>query len=211
MRAAYRALVSAAVLSVLVAGVAAAQDARLERLTPETRALVVPILDSVRAAGLPTDPLIDRALEGTSKGASPTLIAAVLRRVASELGSARGVLGPAATPAELAAAADALRAGATPALLVRLRDALGGRRLTVPLGVTADLIARGVPADTAAALLIARARSAHDAELLAFERNVARDIALGASPTAAATTSLLNATSNIPGEGGTRGPARHKP
>ncbi len=210
MRSAFRTLACAVVLGVVTAGAAAAQDARLERLTPETRALVVPILDSVRAAGLPTDPLIDRALEGTSKGAAPELIATVLRRVAVDLSRARDALGAGADGAELAAAADALRAGATPALLVRLRDALGGRRLTVPLGVTADLIARGVPADTAAILLIARARSARDAELLAFERTVARDIALGATPIAAATSGVVGASAGIPGEAAP-GPLRHKP
>jgi len=211
MRGARRALACAVLCTVMVVGVAAAQDARLDRLTPETRALVVPILDSARAAGLPTDPLIDRALEGTSKGASSALIASVLRRVAAELGRARDALGSGADAAELAAAADALRAGATPGVLVRLRDGLAGRRLTVPLGVTADLIARGVPADTAAALLIARARSARDAELLAFERSVARDIALGAAPTTAATTSALDLLNNIPAEGGASGPVKHKP
>jgi len=173
-------------LAAVLAGTAAAQDSRLDRLAPEARALVPPIIDSARAAGLPTEPLVNRALEGASKGAPAPIIAAAVRRLAGDLGRAREALGPDAGAADLAAAADALRAGASTAALRRVRDALGPRRLAVPLGVTADLTARGVPADSAATLVIGLARSAADAQLLALQREVERDIALGASPLAAA-------------------------
>jgi len=163
-----------------------AQDPRLDRLTADARTLVAPIIDSAGAAGLPAEPLVNRALEGASKGAPAPLIATAVRRLAADLGRSRDVLGPAAGAAELAAAADALRAGASPEVLRRLRDALGSRRLAVPLGVTADLTSRGVPADTAATLVITLARSVEDAQLLALQREVERDIALGAPPLAAA-------------------------
>lgn len=162
-----------------------AQDPRLDRLAPEARAVVTHVVDSARTAGLPVEPLVDRALEGASKGAPAPLIAAAVRRLAADLGRARDVLGSATGPAELAAAADALRAGAPPEVILRLRNALGARRLAVPLGVTADLTARGVPADTAATLVITIARSVADADLLALQRDVERDIALGAPPLAA--------------------------
>lgn len=162
------------------------QDPRLDRLSPDARPLVASLLDSARAAGLPAEPLVDRALEGASKRAPVLLIAAAVRRLAADLGRAREALGPGAAPTELTAGADALRAGAPLDVLVRLRDALGVRRLAVPLGVTADLTARGVPADTAASLVIALAREVGDAELLAFQRDVERDIALGVAPLAAA-------------------------
>lgn len=163
-----------------------AQDPRLDRLAPDARAVVTHVVDSARTAGLPVEPLVDRALEGASKGAPAPLIAAAVRRLAADLGRARDVLGTATGPAELAAAADALRAGAPPDVILRLRNALGARRLAVPLGVTADLTARGVPADTAAALVITIARSVADADLLALQRDVERDIALGTPPLAAA-------------------------
>lgn len=169
---------------------AQAQDPRLERLTPEARALATSVIDSAQVAGLPAEPLVNRALEGASKSASAPLIASALRRLAADLGRARQSLGAAAGTAELTAAADALRAGASPAVLQRLRDALGVRRLAVPLGVTADLTTRGVPPDTAAALVITLARSVEDAQLLAFQRDVERDIALGAPPLAAASGRL---------------------
>ncbi|MBI2071837.1 MAG: hypothetical protein HYT81_02165 [Gemmatimonadetes bacterium] len=178
--------VAVALALMLLPRAGAAQDPRLGRLAPDARALVAPLVDSAHAAGLPTEPLVNRALEGASKGAAAPLIVAAVRRLAADLGRARDALGPAARTAELAAAADALRAGASPAVLQRLRDALGVRRLAVPLGVTADLTARGVPADTAATLVITLARSVEDAQLLALQREVERDIALGAPPLAAA-------------------------
>lgn len=182
-------------LAAAVARPAGAQDQRLERLAPETQALVAPVMDSARAQGLPVQPLLERALEGTSKHATPELIAQVVRRLAGDLARAREVLGPETGPEALAAGADALHAGATPEDLRRLARALRPGRLAVPLAVLADVVARGVPADTAATLTIARARSTSDADLLALERDVERDIALGASPLTATTVRF---TGNVP-------------
>lgn len=202
----------------LLASVASAQDVRLDRLAPDARSQVSGVIDSARAAGLPADPLVNRALEGASKGAAAPLIVQAVRRLAADLGRAREALGPTAGTVELAAAADALRAGASPGVLQRLRDALGLRRLAVPLGVTADLTSRGVPADTAATLVITLARSVEDAQLLALEREVERDIALGAPPLAAAAGRLgTDAYTLSTGPTATRGgtpspqPVRRKP
>ena len=49
----------------------------------------------------------------------------------------------------------------------------------------ADLVAAGVPSDTAIAAVMALAGDLADAQYLAFRRNVEQDIALGASPSAA--------------------------
>ena len=81
----------------------AVQDPRLERLDPETRSLVVSVVDSARAAGLPSEPLIQRALEGVTKGAPSPRIVAAVRRLAIDLGTARGALGTRATTPELEA------------------------------------------------------------------------------------------------------------
>ncbi len=193
---------------VVLARPAAAQEQRLERLAPETQALVVPVIDSTRAAGLPVEPLVERALEGTSKHASPELIAQVVRRLAGDLGRAREALGPDATPEALAAGADALHAGASPDVLRRLAGALAPGRLAVPLAVTADLVARGVPADTAATLTLARARSTSDADLLALERDVERDIALGATPLTATTVRFSGNTPTAATDAGRPGPSQ---
>ena len=62
------------------------------------------------------------------------------------------------------------------------------------LAVLADLVAGGVPADSAAAALLVLAPTARDADLVEFRRAVERDIALGAPP-AAATSVRVGATS----------------
>ncbi len=178
-------LAAGVALALLGAHHAAAQDPRLDRLDPEIRAAVFAVLDSARAAGLPMEPLVDRALEGALKGAPAAAIAAALHRLATDLRAARDALGPASSPAELDAGAGALRSGVQPENLTSLRRARPGRPLTVPLAVLADLVARGVAVDSAAVYVLAMADAADD-EFLAFRRNVERDIALGAPPTAAA-------------------------
>lgn len=168
----------------LIATAAAAQDQRLDRLDPSVRPLVASVIDSARAAGLPTEPLVQRALEGATKGAPGEVIVGAVQRLVADLGEARSALGPGTTPPELAAGAAALRAGAGPAVLAKLRRARS-QTITVPLAVLADLVASGVPVDSAAAAVLALAASSGDADLIEFRRAVERDIALGAAPTAA--------------------------
>lgn len=169
----------------------AVQDPRLERLDPETRSLVVSVVDSARLAGLPSEPLIQRALEGATKRAPSPRIVAAVRRLATDLGTARGALGTQATTPELEAGVAALRAGAGPQVLTQLRDA---RRppLTMALAVLADLVTSGVPVDSASAIVLAAAATARDADLVEFRRAVERDIALGAPPGTAASIRALN-------------------
>jgi hypothetical protein len=169
----------------------AVQDPRLERLDPETRSLVVSVVDSARAVGLPGEPLIQRALEGVTKGAQGPRIVAAVRRLATDLGTARSALGTRATTPELEAGVAALRAGAGPQVLTQLRDA---RRppLTMALAVLADLVTSGVPVDSASAIVLAFAPTARDADLVEFRRAVERDISLGAPPGAAASVRALN-------------------
>ena len=173
-------------LLLCVPSILAAQDPRLARLDPETRHIVAGIVDSAQRAGLPVEPLVQRALEGVAKGAPGTRVAAAVRRLAQDLGSARMALGESASAPELEAGAAALRAGATTDVLRHLH---GVRRppLTMALAVMADLITGGVPADSAATAVLALAPTARDADLIEFRRAVERDIALGASPATAAT------------------------
>lgn len=186
-------LARAVVLAVALAlpRLASAQDPRLERrLDPDVYARVAAILDSARAAGLPLEPLVDKALEGASKRASGDRIVAAVQNLAGELRSARDALGLSSTGAELDAGASALHTGVQAGALGRLRAARPRQDLTVPLAVLADLVTRGVAADTAVGVVIQLAGVARDAELLAFQREVDRDVALGAPPGAAAVVSL---------------------
>ncbi len=194
-----------------------AQEPRLEgRLPDAARAQVNTILDEARAAGLPTEPLVDRALEGAAKGAAPQLIVSAVSRLRGELGVAREAFGETASLAELTAGASALRAGAVEGDLARLKELRPGQPLTVAAAVLADLVAAGVPVDTAITAVMALARDAQDADYVAFRRNVQRDIALGASPAAALGVRLQAATDLAAGPGGetgstTKPPRKRKP
>jgi hypothetical protein len=163
------------------------QDPRLvERLPDALRAQVDGIVSGARAAGLPTEPLVDRAFEGATKGAPPDLIVKAVNRLRDELRVARDAFGASASAGELTAGASALRAGASREDLARLRGlrSRSGYRLAIAAGTLADLVARGVPADTGIAAVLALASNASDADYIAFRRNVERDIAQGASPAA---------------------------
>jgi hypothetical protein len=180
---------------------ASSQEPRLAVLSEPQRAQVEAIVDSARAARLPTEPLVDRALEGVSKGAEGERIVAAIRRLHGELGLARDAMGERSSAAEIVAGASALRAGASPDDLTRLRELRGEESLTVSAAVLADLVAVGVPSDTAVAVGLALADLVDDAEYVAFRRSVERDIALGASPVAALGVRLESSAAEALGAG----------
>ena len=207
------ALAAVAALLGVATEVVEAQDPRLgARLAEPVRAQVQAVVDTAAGSGLPTEPLIDRALQGVAMGAEGDRVLQAVRRLAGELASARAALGPTSTPEEIVAGASALRAGAAVADLARLRERRGDRSLMVAAGVLADLVAVGVPADTAVAAVLALAILVDDAEYVAFRRNVERDISLGASPVAALGVRLASAEATALGadaaQPGTGGPAQ---
>ena len=192
-----RLLGALAALLALGAGPAAAQAPRpaaerlAGRLDAGTRAQVLTLVDSAGREGLPVEPLVDKALEGASKGAPGPRIVLALRTLAGELGAAREALGRTASDPEVAAAAGALHIGVSGEELAELQKARGRQPITVALGVLSDLVARGVPADSAtAAVLTLTEASVDDDELVEFRRSVERDIALGAPPAAAASVRM---------------------
>ena len=181
------ALLLLATLSLPPAVLQAQDDARLARLEPGVGATVRHLLDSARTAGLPTEPLIDKALEGASKSAPGSRISGAVRGLLEDLGRARGSLGSGATEPELVAGAAALRAGLPPEGLGALRRARREGAVTVPLATLADLVARGVPVQTAQeAVLKLAQRGERDEDFLELRREVERDITAGVPPAAAA-------------------------
>jgi hypothetical protein len=143
------------------------------------------------------------------------MIVAAVTRLRDELILVREAFGNAASTAELTAGASALRAGATGAALSRLRVSRTGRPSRSLPPVMADLVAAGVPADTAVGAVLALASDADDTDYLTFRRNVQRDIALGASPSAALAIRIRAAVSNAdgtasPGTGSTAQGAERK-
>lgn len=161
--------------------------ARLDaRLDARTRAAVERVVDSAYLAGIPAEPLVDKALEGASKRAPGEVIVRAVRTLALALGTARQQLGPQSLPSELTAGAAAVRAGVDAEALRTLRQDRPGQPLTVSLGVLADLVASGVSADAATRTVLSLTKAGLvDEQLVAFRRDVERDIGIGAPPATA--------------------------
>lgn len=185
-RAGLAALVALAIASTVER--AGAQDPRLApQLDAATAARVSEVIERARAASLPVEPLVDKALEGARKRAPDARIIEAVTSLAARLDSSRAALGTTSSDAELVAAAAALQAGVGPGVLSRLRQERAGRSLAVPLVVLGDLVARGVPHDTASALILLVAHEGlGDETLLAIQRDVQRDVRDGAHPATAA-------------------------
>lgn len=169
---------------------AASAESRLAaRLDAETRQAVVAIVESAQRQRLPVEPLVDKALEGASKGAPSARIVVAVRTLATHLERSRAILGPDASDADVVSGANALRQGVSPDLLRRLREQRV-RGMTVALSVLTELAARGASADVVARALVSLdSAGASEVQLARFGRDVQEDIASGiASPTTAVTT-----------------------
>jgi hypothetical protein len=163
---------SLALLLLTLAGAAEAQDRRLaERLDPGTASAVQRVVDSAAGEGLPTEPLVQKALEGGTLCAPGDRIVAAVGALHRQLGRARQALGPRASEADLTAAAGALRAGLPPVALERLQSLRGDRPLVVPIAVLTDLVAEGMPPDEATRSVLDLAREGRpDEEFMALRQ-----------------------------------------
>jgi hypothetical protein len=161
-------------LSALLAlpATARAQDDRLtERLDAATASQVQQVVDSAKSAGLPSEPLVQKALEGATLGASDDRIVAAVQSLHGQLRRARQALGGDASDAELTAAAGALRAGLEPSALRRLQSLRPDQPLVVPIAVLTDLVAEGVPPAEATRSVLDLARDGRpDDEFVALRR-----------------------------------------
>jgi hypothetical protein len=172
-----------------VARPAVAQDALLRaRMDPDTYAAVRVIVDSAVKTGLPARPIEDKALEGTSAGATGPVIIAAIRAYTRQLGAASAVLGRDASIDELRAAVGVIDAGVPGRDLARIRaSAEKDRSIATSLTVIGDIVVRGVPVPTATNIVISLLRArVKDPELLDFDRAVRLDITNGADPATAA-------------------------
>lgn len=156
-------------------GDARAQDGRVTaRFPAPVAARVNALVDSAQRAGLPTEPIVLRALEGHAKGIAPDRILFALGRLRGALQSARAALGPTSSTIELTTAAAALQAGVAEQRLVELHQIRGTQSVTAPLGAYLDLVARGAEPDRAWTHVANLARRrAGDAE---FVRLMPRDV-----------------------------------
>ncbi|MCE2902856.1 MAG: hypothetical protein ACK5XT_09855 [Gemmatimonas sp.] len=130
--------------------------------------------------GLPTRPLINRALEGAARRMSSERIIRVVREHAAALSSAKAVLGPGSSEAELDAAAMALRSGIDEPSLTAVRRSRPAGSAVTALVVLTDLVRRGVPrpeAREAVTSLASLPRS--DDALLGLQSTVAKNALRG--------------------------------
>jgi hypothetical protein len=195
-----RAIVSSSLMIVFASFSALAQEARLKGvLDAETFARVTKMTDSARAESLPVDPLVGVALEGAQRRAPSARIGSAVHDYLVALRGSRAALGADAATAEIVSGAGVLLSGVSPDALHRISVAGTRRPLTVPLVVLADLIARGVPKDTAARAIETAARAnARDDDYSALRRFVEQDILAGASPAAAAMLRVRGITGGPP-------------
>jgi hypothetical protein len=151
--------------------------ARFDTLTASALRL---LFDDAAARGLPTAPLINRALEGAARRVSGQRILSVVRAHAAALAEAKAALGEGSTVAELDAGATALRAGVDIRTLEVVRAARPGGTGVTALVVLTDVVRRGVPTATArdAVATIARLPRSDDA-LLGLQSTVAKNALRG--------------------------------
>jgi hypothetical protein len=140
---------------------------------PQLRAVVATELQLASNKGLPTSPLIAKALEGQLKAAPSARIQLALKTLAGRMELARTRLGT-ATDAELIAAADALAAGVPP------------RSVTLPIGVLTELVTRGVdPTRATREVLTLIGKGATPQQLLLLGDEVGGDVRRGQAANAA--------------------------
>ena len=153
------------------------------RLTLEATQQVLAIVREARDAGLPTEPLVARALEGASRGVDATRIVTGVRALADALRGARGALGSSASADEIVAGGNDLLAGVPADTLARLRASRESGSLVIPLIVLGDLVSRGVPPGPASNAVITAARTgANDRTLLRLRERIHERIEKGGSP-----------------------------
>ncbi len=130
--------------------------------------------------GLPTRPLVNRALEGAARRTTSERIIRVVREHTTALGQARRTLGEKSTEDELEAGAIALRAGIDVHTLETVRSIRPNGQAVVPLVVLTDIVRRGVPGNSAREAVASIGRSPRsDDLLLGLQATVAKNAQRG--------------------------------
>ena len=152
----------AAVLLALWVAPLSAQSVR-GRLEGRVPAAAIPSVDSlVQTAaqeGLPTEPLVQKALEGGAKHATAARVVAAVLASLSQLRDAHDLLvrahdEPPVTPGEVTTVAWALRSGLPPRVVERLVSALPSPPRGSAVHAVADLVAHHFDPDSSADLII---------------------------------------------------------
>lgn len=192
MRAAALALIISTGATGAVAGQRGVKARLAGRVPPAVAGAVQQLADSAVTRGLPVEPLVDKAIEGSAKGVEPARLLAAVRAVLGRLTEAAAALrGPGRPPLD----PDAIEAGAfalgTGLNAEELRNLATHTRapygLAATLRVAATLAALGVPGTDAVRLVsdeIDAGRAPGD--VLDLPRRVQMGMAGGASAAQAA-------------------------
>ena len=118
------------------------------------------ILARAAADSLPTEPLVEKALEGGAKGAPAEMIVTAVGAEEARLRTARDLLRRAGTSGPyradvLQSVSLALARGLPERIVSRVAAAAGGRAPGLALHAVADLTAHGFAPDSSAALIVA--------------------------------------------------------
>jgi hypothetical protein len=161
------------------------------RVSPDVAALVEQLGTEGSARGLPVEPLIQKAIEGSAKRIPDDRVATAIRLVATQLDAAATALRDGGLDSDtlaIAAGAFAITAGLSGNDITALaRVGAPPQALTVGLRVAGTLAALGVPQADNIALVSATLRSGKPAaDLLVLPAQVQSEIANGKTPAAAA-------------------------
>ena len=167
------------------------QQQPAERLTGHVPPAALPGINAAIARAvqdsLPTEPLVEKALEGGAKGAPADRIVAAVNAEADHLRNARDVLRGAGAPApysarELESVSVALARGVPGAVVTRVVSAVRDTSPGFALHAVADLAAHGFAADSSADLIIAAAGAGMaDHRLLDVAAAAERDVQRGST------------------------------
>jgi len=137
------------------------------RLEGRVPAEVIPVIDSIvqaaAADSLPTEPLVQKALEGGAKHVSGDRIVLAVRLRRDRLEAARALLvragdPPPVTPVKVTAVATALSRGVPGPTVQRVVSGLPGEPHAAALQAVADLLAHKFDPDSSAQLILDAAR-----------------------------------------------------
>lgn len=161
------------------------------RVAPDVVALVNELGNSAAARGLPVDPLIQKAIEGSAKGVPAERVAGAIRLVAMQLDTAAVALREGGVDNDtlaIAAGAFAINAGLSGHDITALaRTGAPATALTVGLRVAGTLAAMGVPQAETIELIGTKLRTGQPAaDLLAVPASVQAAISRGVPPAQAA-------------------------
>ncbi len=172
----------------LLTGPLAAQSVRVRlegRVPAAAMAIVDSLVQQATQENLPTEPLVQKALEGGAKHVSVERIVAAVQLRLVQMRDARTLLvraghGPPFTAAEVMAVSGTLKRGVPGPVVERLVVALPNESRGSALHAEADLVAHGFDPDSSAGLLVeATRRSLRGGRLLDVSAAVLHELQRG--------------------------------